>query len=86
MLLLPYENASGMEATREALALVKAGMDIGILIGPEGGFDPEEIERLRKAGARTVSLGRRILRTETAGLSALTLCMYQLELQTEVEG
>lgn len=85
MLLVPYENASGMEATREALALVKAGMDIGILIGPEGGFDPEEIERLQKAGARTVSLGRRILRTETAGLSALTLCMYQLELRTEVE-
>lgn len=85
MLLVPYENARGMEAAREALALVKPGMDIGILIGPEGGFDQAEIEMLQKSGARTMSLGRRILRTETAGLSALTLCMYQLELQTELE-
>ena len=81
MILVPYENAKGMEATAEAISLVKPGMRVGIFIGPEGGLEASEVERLREAGARVISLGRRILRTETAGLAALTLCMYALELQ-----
>ena len=81
LILVPYENAKGMEATAEAISLVKPGMRVGIFIGPEGGLEASEVERLREAGARVISLGRRILRTETAGLAALTLCMYALELQ-----
>lgn len=83
LLLVPYENARGMEATREALDLLKKGQTVSIFIGPEGGFDPGEIAAAEAAGARTISLGRRILRTETAGLTALSLCMYQLELAAD---
>lgn len=81
--LLPYENARGMQATAEALAALRPGMRVGIFIGPEGGFEPEEAEALEKAGARVLSLGRRILRTETAGLAALALCMTVLECRAE---
>lgn len=51
---------------------------MGIVIGPEGGIDPEEIEQMKAAGARPVTLGKRILRTETAGLAAISaiLCLY----------
>ncbi len=81
--LLPYENARGMAATESALQALQSGMDVGIFIGPEGGFDRSEVERLQQAGARTISLGRRILRTETAGMAALTLCMAALEIEAE---
>ncbi|MDR1002196.1 MAG: 16S rRNA (uracil(1498)-N(3))-methyltransferase [Oscillospiraceae bacterium] len=50
--------------------------DIGVIIGPEGGFDPSEAETLASLGAVTVSLGSRILRTETAALAALTAVMF----------
>ena len=83
LVLVPYENAHGMEETRKALEALKPGMRAGIFIGPEGGLEPAEVERLRQAGGRTVSLGRRILRTETAGLAALTLCMTTLEMKTD---
>ena len=79
LVLVPYENAQGMRGTREALSLLAPGQTAAIFIGPEGGFDPEEIEAAKGIGARTISLGRRILRTETAGLAALTLCMVRLE-------
>lgn len=61
----------------EALALDKPG-EITLVIGPEGGIAPEEIERLRAHGAKAVTLGRRILRTETAGLCALAVTMAAL--------
>ena len=48
-----------------------------ILIGPEGGFSPEEVELCKKANFKSISLGKRILRTETASLSALTIIMYE---------
>ena len=50
--------------------------DVGVFVGAEGGFSPEEIEFARQSGARTVSLGKRILRTETATVAALTLTVY----------
>ncbi len=53
-------------------------LDIGILVGPEGGWDDDEVNRAKAAGAKPVSLGSRILRTETAGLVALTMLMYEL--------
>ena len=58
-------------------------ISIGIFIGPEGGFELEEIETARKAGAEIISLGKRILRTETAGLSVLSILMYELECNIE---
>ena len=80
LVLVPYENARGMAATAEALAALKTGMTAGIFIGPEGGFEPGEIEDLTGLGAEIISLGSRILRTETAGMAALTMCMMTLEM------
>ncbi len=54
-------------------------MDAGIFIGPEGGFEDEEIALAESLGVKPVSLGRRILRTETAGLMALSVAGYLLE-------
>ncbi len=51
---------------------------IGFIIGPEGGFDPSETEKIKSAGIPTVTLGRRILRTETAGEAVLAMIMYEL--------
>lgn len=76
---IPYENERGMAATREAVEQLKAGQSIGIFIGPEGGFAPEEIELAKKEGMQLISLGKRILRTETAGLAALAVLAYHLE-------
>lgn len=76
---IPFENAKGMERTREILSQVKPGMNVGIFIGPEGGFEDSEIELSESFGARTVTLGKRILRTETAGLSVLSVLSYLLE-------
>ena len=56
------------------------GKRIAIVIGPEGGFSDAEIETLIRKGARPVSLGARILRTETAGMAMLAQIMYEVEL------
>ena len=77
--LLPYENARGMAATKEQVEAVRPGMDIAVFIGPEGGFEEIEVEEARAAGFYPVSLGKRILRTETAGLTMLSILMYQME-------
>ncbi len=82
-ILVPYENARGMSGTLQALRELKTGQDIGIFIGPEGGFEPSEIQVLKDAGAAVISLGNRILRTETAGMTALSLCMARLECEAE---
>ena len=54
-------------------------LKIGIIIGPEGGMDKTEVEKLAKAGAKVVTLGKRILRTETVALNVLSVIMYELE-------
>ncbi len=77
--LIPYELAEGMDETKRILSQVRAGMQVGIFIGPEGGFDTEEIQKAEKAGLRPITLGRRILRTETAGMAALSILMFHLE-------
>ena len=64
--LIPYEQAQGMETMKEALAQVSSGQSIAVFIGPEGGFDESEIKLALEHGVRPVSLGKRILRTETA--------------------
>ena len=78
-ILVPYESAENMTHTREVLSGLRAGQQVGIFIGPEGGFDPAEIEALQAAGAEILTLGPRILRTETAGLATLAMCMLWAE-------
>lgn len=80
--LIPYELARGMEETKEIFRAIHPGMQVGVLIGPEGGFDVDEVEEARQAGIRPVTLGRRILRTETAGMTALSILMFHLEGQS----
>ncbi len=77
--IIPYELAYGMEDTRKAIAGIKPGMSAAVFIGPEGGFDAGEVEAAKAAGLMPVSLGRRILRTETAGLAVMSILMYHLE-------
>ncbi len=78
--LVPYENERGMDATREIMGQLKAGQTIGVVVGPEGGFAPEEIALVDEhATMHRISLGRRILRTETAGLAALAMLVYNLD-------
>lgn len=79
LLLIPYELAQGMEKTREVMTGIEPGKSIGVFIGPEGGFDEKEIQAAKERGAVPITLGRRILRTETAGLTVLSWLMYHLE-------
>lgn len=78
-LFVPYEHARGMLETKEVLSQLQKGDSAGIFIGPEGGYDPKEIQEAEEVG-RIISLGGRILRTETAGLTALSILMYHIEL------
>lgn len=77
--LIPYELAEGMEKTRSLIESVAPGQDIAVFIGPEGGFDEAEIAMAMEKGITPITLGRRILRTETAPLTVLSWLMYQLE-------
>jgi len=61
-----------------SLALVRADGHVSLFIGPEGGFTDEEVESCLEEGAMPVTLGRRILRTETAGVVASALVLYEL--------
>lgn len=79
MLVIPYELAEGMEKTKEIFSRIQPEQSVGIFIGPEGGFETWEIEQAEEAGASVITLGRRILRTETAGLAVLSILMYHLE-------
>lgn len=77
--LIPYERAEGMEKTREILKGIRLGDEVAVFIGPEGGFEEAEIEEAMKAQIKPVTLGKRILRTETAGMTVLAFLLYQLE-------
>ena len=77
--LIPYELAEDMEHTRELLRQIQPGQSVAIFIGPEGGFEESEIQAALKAGIEPVTLGRRILRTETAGFTVLAWLGYLLE-------
>ena len=86
LFLVPYENKDGMAPTREALEAIRPGMSVGILIGPEGGFSESEIDDAICAGGRAISLGKRILRTETAAITAVGMCMLHTEMHLTEEG
>ena len=76
---MPYEQAKGMDDARALVRSMKGRESIGIFIGPEGGFDAGEVSLVENAGIKTMTLGRRILRTETAGLTVLSILMFELE-------
>ena len=77
--MMPYENAEGMTYTRSLLEDIRPGQRVAIFIGPEGGFDESEVEAALSMGTKPVTLGRRSLRTETAGLAILSMLVYVLE-------
>ena len=79
VLLSTYELAEGMEEARKVVASIAQGQSVGIFIGPEGGFEKEEVDAAIHQGAKAITLGRRILRTETAGLAILSILMFRLE-------
>lgn len=79
MLLIPYEEAKNMERTREILSKIQQDMTIGVFIGPEGGFSQEEVALATEYGANAITLGKRILRTETAGMALMSVIMYLME-------
>lgn len=78
-ILLPYEEARNFEATKAVLNRLPKGRSVAVFIGPEGGFTAAEVQQCQAVGAQVISLGRRILRTETAGLMVLSVLMYLLE-------
>lgn len=83
MVICPYENEDGYsmkDCLRKAADGETVPKKVAIIIGPEGGFADKEIDALKDCGAEIVTLGKTILRTETAGLVALTMVMYELEL------
>ena len=76
LILVPYEAADNMEETLEILRTVPEGARVGVFIGPEGGFSGDEIEKAVQAGAKVITLGKRILRTETAGPAVLAVLLF----------
>lgn len=77
--LIPYELAEGMDKTRALIDGIRPGQSVAVFIGPEGGFEQEEISLAAENGIEAITLGRRILRTETAGLAVLSWIGYALE-------
>ena len=82
--LIPYELAqeegnADMRHTRELLEEIRPGQDVAVFIGPEGGFEKEEIRKAMGAGVEPITLGKRILRTETAGLAVMAWIVYRME-------
>lgn len=77
--MIPYELAEDMAKTKELIGNLKPGEDIAVFIGPEGGFEEAEIKAAMESGVLPITLGKRILRTETAGMTVLSIIMYQLE-------
>ena len=77
--LIPYENAEHMDETKKLIEGIKPGESIAVFIGPEGGFSEQEIDLCMENGIKPITLGKRILRTETAGFTIISWLMYHLE-------
>ncbi len=78
LFLVAYEDEDRV-TLKSALRETESPKTIGLLIGPEGGLEPGEVDRLTDRGAVAVSLGKRILRTETAGMAMLAQVLYEVE-------
>lgn len=83
--LVPYENERGMLSTVDALKKLNSVSSVGIFIGTEGGFERDEILLAEESGISPISLGERILRTETAAITAVSMCMLASEIGQETE-
>ena len=79
LILMPYEDAQGMAKTRRVIREIRQGQSVGIFIGPEGGFSDGEVELAMQSGVKPVTLGKRILRTETAGMFVMAAVGLLLE-------
>ena len=80
VILVAYEDEKHITLKQELLKLKqKDDIKIGIIIGPEGGLESKDVEIWREKGAKIITLGRRILRTETVALQCLSIIMYELE-------
>lgn len=79
MNIIPYEEAEGMAYARQVIQELKGIKSLGIFIGPEGGFAGEEVGQATELGAKCITLGNRILRTETAGLAVLSIIMFAID-------
>lgn len=77
--LIPYEKAADIGETKKLLGAAKPGQKIAVFIGPEGGFEEAEVEEAKGEGVIPITLGKRILRTETAAITVLGWLMYELE-------
>lgn len=80
LVLFPYENEENLTIKDCLRSLSKKPKSVAVIIGPEGGFSDKEANALDRAGTAKVTLGKTILRTETAGMAALAMTMYELEL------
>ena len=78
--LVPYENERGMQTAKEAFSSVGKGDSVRVMIGPEGGFSEEEIAMV-KDDMQVISLGKRILRTDTAGIAVMAALMFKMEME-----
>lgn len=76
---IPYEKADDIDKTREIIKGVKGKQSVGVFIGPEGGFEELEIDLATQIDIKPITLGKRILRTETAGLAILSIIMFEIE-------
>ncbi len=83
--LIPYENEKGIMSMCEAIVSFLPDRDIAVFIGPEGGFDQMEVRFAENHGVMPVSLGKRILRTETAAIAMLSMIMIRLEIAEEID-
>lgn len=79
MNIIPYEEAEGIEYSRQVINEIHGKKSLGIFIGPEGGFAKEEVEQAVGMGAKCITLGNRILRTETAGMAVLSIIMFEID-------
>lgn len=79
--ILPYElaNMDAMDNTRDLLSGIRPGQSVAVFIGPEGGFDESEVDVALRSDFASITLGHRILRTETAGMTVLSWLVYLLE-------
>lgn len=80
LILFPYENEDNYSIKDCLRNLEEIPVTVAIVIGPEGGFSDMEADKLVEIGAEKVTLGKTVLRTETAGMVALAMTMYELEL------
>ena len=79
LLLFPYENETMVSLRDVIKGQVQSPKEVSILIGPEGGFSEQEAEEIQQLGGKRLSLGKTILRTETAAIVAIALVLYELE-------